>query len=138
MSEYDDRITEPVAGSEDEYSLASGAAWTDAVAKLGVIEDLIESGELMTPEVKQNDTVYFIFRNTVVLEGTVESIFSQYDETDEKYYYYVRMRNSFYGVLIQFKASTYGTMWFKTQAAAEAALLELQEEAEEQSEPGGE
>lgn len=128
----DGRITiiepEPIEG----YTLTGSAAPEDATTKLGMIEDMIESGELMTPAVKPGDTVYFIYKDTVVLEGVLVRAFTEYDVTAEKYYFYAELSCDFYGLFVTYPAAAYGQTWFKTQAAAEAALLALQEEEEEE------
>ena len=114
----------------EEYALVGSAAPEDATTKLGMIEDLIESGELMTPAVKPNDTVWFVYRDTVVLEGKLANVFSEYNIADDKYYYYVTLINEFYRLSVTCPASEYGQTWFKTQAEADAALLAIQEEEE--------
>ena len=128
----DGRITilepEPI----EEYALTGSAAPEDATLKLGLLEDMIESGELMTPAVKPGDTVYFIYKDTVVLEGVLVRAFTEYDVTAEKYYFYAELSCGFYGLFVTYPAAAYGQTWFKTQAAAEAALLALQEEEEEE------
>ena len=133
MSELDIRVTELVQPSDDGYALVSGAEFEDAVDKLGVIEDLIESGELMPPDIKPGDTIYFVFKSSVVLEGTLANVYSGYDETEGKYYYYVVLENDFYGSTVHCPASYYNKTWFKTQAAAEAALQEILEAEEEEN-----
>ena len=87
---------------------------------------------VMTPSVKPGDTVYFIYKDTVVLEGVLVRAFTEYDVTAEKYYFYAELSCDFYGLFVTYPAAAYGQTWFKTQAAAEAALLALQEEEEEE------
>ena len=108
--------------SDGAYALDGQSTSADAVGRLGVIEDLIESGELMTPDIKQDDTMYFIYKNAQVLEGTIENVFTQYDADAQKYYYHVLIRNSFYNLLADYPASGYGATWFKTRAEAEEKL----------------
>ena len=108
--------------SDGAYALDGQSTSADAVGRLGVIEDLIESGELMTPDIKQDGTVYFIYKNAQVLEGTIENVFTQYDPGTQKYYYHVLIRNSFYGLLADYPATGYGVTWFKTRAEAEDKL----------------
>ena len=115
----------------EEYALNGSAAPEDATLKLGLLEDMIESGELMTPAVKPGDTVYFLYKGTVVLEGELARAFTEYDSSEEKYFFYVELRSDFYGLFVIYPAAEYGQTWFKTQAAAEAALQALQEEEEE-------
>ena len=132
----DGRITEPVEIGYI-YTEEVGAAAPDfALDKLGTIEDLIESGELMTPAVKPNDTVYFIYKNEVVLEGLLHSVFSEYDEQADKYYYQVLLKNDFYRLVVQYPASDYNKKWFKTQAEANTALLAIQEAEEDENDNG--
>ena len=97
---------------------------------------MIESGELMTPEVKPGDTVFFIYKDTVVLEGTLLDVFTEYDEQEEAYFFRVRITNDFYEMFVIYPAADYNKTWFKTQAAAEAALqaLQLSQQEEEQEE----
>lgn len=126
------RITEPIEIGYI-YTEDVGAAAPDlALDKLGTIEDLIESGELMNPAVKLGDTVYFIFKDTVVLEGQLYNVFPEYDEQNEKFYYQVMLRNDFYRLTEQYPASEYNHTWFKSQAEAETALQAIQEAAEEE------
>ena len=115
----------------EEYALCGSAAPEDATVKLGIIEDLIESGELMTPAVKPNDTVWFVYKDTVVLEGKLYNVFSEYNMADDKYYYHVTLVNEFYRLSVNYPAADYNKTWFKTQAAAEAALQAIQEAEEE-------
>lgn len=119
----EDRITIEVF--PDSYELVGSAAPLDATTKLGLIEDMIESGELMNPAVKPNDTVYFIYKNEVVLEGIVDSVYSQYDDTTEKYLYHVTLLNSFFNLCCSYPASEYGKTWFKNKAAADNKLKEV-------------
>ena len=133
----DGRITEPVEIGYI-YTEEVGAAAPDfALDKLGTIEDLIESGELMTPAVKPNETVFFVYKNSTVLEGTLHSVFSEYDEQADKYYYQVLLKNDFYRLVVQYPASEYNHTWFKTQAEAEAALQAIQEAEEEEENENG-
>ena len=83
---------------------------------------MIESGELMPPDIKQDDTVYFIYKNAQVLEGTIESVFTQYNADTQKYYYRLLIRNSFYGLLADYPVADFGVTWFKTRAEAEDKL----------------
>ena len=127
------RITEPVPEPTGGYELSDdyAAAPDFATEKLGLLEDMIESGELMTPAVKPGDTVYFLYKDTVVLEGVLARAFTEYDATAEKYFFYVELRSDFYGLFVIYPSSEYGQTWFKTQAEAEAALLAIQEADEE-------
>ena len=128
----DGRLTEPVEIGYIYEENVGAAAPDFAREKLGIIEDLIESGELMTPAVKPNDTVYFVYKDTVVLEGRLYSVFSDYNQQDEKYYYQVLLQNDFYRLVVQYPAAEYNRTWFKTREAADAALAEIQNgEAEE-------
>ena len=126
MSDFDERIT---IGTIDDYELVGSAAPSDAMQKLGELEDLIENGELMNPAVKPDDTVYFIYKDAVVLEGTVDNVLTQYDPEQEKYFYHVILRNAFYNLFVQMPAAQFGKTWFKTKTQADAALQNLQEEA---------
>ena len=108
--------------SDGAYALDGQSTSAEAIGRLGVIEDLIASGELMTPDIKQDDTVYFIYKNAQVLEGTIENVFTQYDADTQKYYYHVLIRNSFYGLLADYPAADFGVTWFKTRAEAEDKL----------------
>jgi len=129
----DGRITilepEPI----EEYTLCGSAAPEDAVLKLGILEDMIESGELMTPSVKPGDTVYFVYKQTQVIQGVFVNAFIRYDYTAEKYFFYVELRSDFYEMTAIYPASEYNITWFKTQAAAEAALQEILEAEEEEN-----
>lgn len=119
----DERITE--LESEDSYVLASGSTNVDAITRLGVVEDMIESGEIMNPDYGQGDTVYFIYKQQVVLEGVIESVFSEYDAASAKYLYRMLVRNSFYEVVADIPAAGYGTVWFGNEQAASTALAAL-------------
>lgn len=136
--EIEGRITEPTP-QQDGYEPVEGSTLYDALERLGILEDMIESGELMTPEAKPGDTVYFIYKDAVVLEGTLLVVFTEYDEEEEAYFFHVRIANDFYDVIAQRPASEYNQTWFKTQAAAEAALLAIQQaqqaQQNEQAEP---
>ena len=57
--------------SEGSYEPKAEITTDEAIERLGIIEDLIESGELMPPDIKQDDTVYFIYKNAQVLEGAI-------------------------------------------------------------------
>lgn len=133
----DGRITviDPVSGDYELDDVYAAAPYF-AEEKLGIIEDLIESGELMTPAVKPEDTVYFIYKDVEVLEGKLLQVFSEYNASEEKYYYQVVLGNEFYRLSVQYPASEYNHTWFKTQAAAEAALQAIQETEEEENESG--
>ena len=124
MSDFDERIT---IGTIDDYELIGSAAPSDAMQKLGELEDLIENGELMNPAVKPDDTVYFIYKDAVVLEGTVDNVLTQYDSEQEKYFYHVILHNVFYNLFVQMPAAQFGKTWFKTKAQADAALQILPE-----------
>ena len=108
--------------SEGSYEPKAEITTYEAIERLGIIEDLIESGELMPLDIKQDDTVYFIYKKAQVLEGAIESVFTQYDADTLKYYYHVLIRNSFYGLLADYPAAGYGATWFKTRAEAEEKL----------------
>ena len=108
--------------SEGSYEPKAEITADEAIERLGIIEDLIESGELMPPDIKQGDTVYFIYKNAQVLEGTIENVFTQYDAGTQKYYYHVLIRNSFYGLLADYPAADFGVSWFMTRAEAEEKL----------------
>ena len=128
----DGRLTEPIEVGYIYEENVGAAAPDFAREKLGIIEDLIESGELMNPAVKPNDTVYFVYKDTVVLEGRLHSVFSDYDPQDGKYYYHVMLQNDFYRLAVQYPASGYNKTWFKSKEAAETALAAIQNgEAEE-------
>ena len=88
----DGRITviDPVSGDYELDDVYAAAPYF-AEEKLGIIEDLIESGELMTPAVKPEDTVYFIYKDVEVLEGKLLQVFSEYNASEEKYYYQVQL-----------------------------------------------
>ena len=124
----DGRLTEPIEVGYIYEENVGAAAPDFAREKLGIIEDLIESGELMTPAVKPDDTVFFVYKNTVVLEGRLHSVFSEYDAQDEKYYYQVLLENDFYRLVVQYPANEFNHTWFKTREAAEAALAEIHNE----------
>ena len=112
--------------SEGSYELDGQSTSADAIGRLGVIEDLIESGELMTPDIKQDDTVYFIYKNAQVLEGTIENVFTQYNADTQKYYYHVLIRNSFYGLLADYPVADFGATWYKTRAEADDKLGDVE------------
>ena len=131
----DGRLTEPIEVGYIYEENVGAAAPDFAREKLGIIEDLIESGELMNPAVKPNDTVYFVYKDTVVLEGRLHSVFSEYSMEDEKYYYQVLLENDFYRLVVQYPASGYNKTWFKTLEEANAALQAILEEAENGSDP---
>jgi len=125
-------VVDPVSGDYELDDVYASAPYF-AEEKLGIIEDLIESGELMTPAVKPGDTVYFLYKNTVVLEGELARAFTEYNASAEKYFFYVSLHSDFYGLSIVYPSSEYGQTWFKTQAAAEAALQEILEAEEEEN-----
>lgn len=131
----DGRLTEPIEVGYIYEENVGAAAPDFAREKLGIIEDLIENGELMNPAVKPNDTVYFVYKDTVVLEGRLHSVFSEYSTEDEKYYYQVLLENDFYRLVVQYPASGYNKTWFKTLEEANAALQAILEEAEHGNDP---
>lgn len=132
----DGRITilvpEPTGGYD--YNEDVGAAAPDlALEKLGTIEDMIERGELMTPSVKPGDDVFFVYKQTQVIQGVFKNAFTKYDYTAETYLFFAELRSDFYEMTAIYPASEYGQTWFKTQAEAEAALQEILEAEEEEN-----
>lgn len=111
--------------SSSSYALADGYTTADAVEKLGEIEALVQTGELMPPGIRQGDTIYFIFRENEVLSGVVENVFTEYSPTAEKYLYKIVVRNEWYGVLVTLPAASFNISFFKTQEAANTALSAL-------------
>jgi hypothetical protein len=112
--------------SEGSYEPKAEITTDEAIERLGIIEDLIESGELMPPDIKQDDEVFFIYKNSQVLAGIVESVFTQYDADTQKYYYHLLIRNSFYGLLADYPAADFGVTWFKTRAEADDKLGDIE------------
>lgn len=108
--------------SEGSYEPKAEITADEAIERLGIIEDLIESGELMPPDIKQDDTVYFIYKNAQVLEGVIENVFTQYNADTQKYYYHLLIKNSFYGLLTDYPVADFGITWFKTRAEADDKL----------------
>ncbi|MBQ7547879.1 MAG: hypothetical protein IJT41_13060 [Clostridia bacterium] len=126
----DGRITEPIEIGYIYVEDVGGSAPDFAREKLGLLEDLIENGELMNPAVKPGDTVFFVYKNTVVLEGVLARAFTEYDAAADKYFFYADLRSDFYGLFVVYPSADYGKTWFKTKAEADAALLTIQEAEE--------
>lgn len=131
----DGRLTEPIEIGYIYEENVGASAPDFALEKLGLLEDMIENGELMTPSVKPEDTVFFVYKQAQVIQGVFKNAFTKYDYTEEKYLFYVEIRSDFYEMTVIYPASDYNKTWFKTQAAADAALLAIQE-AEEEEENG--
>ena len=112
--------------SEGSYEPKAEITTDEAIERLGIIEDLIESGELMPPDIKQDDEVYFIYKNAQVLEGVIENVFTLYNAYTQKYYYHLLIRNSFYGLLADYPVTDFGGTWFKTRAEADDKLGDVE------------
>lgn len=112
--------------SGEDYVLKEGITTAEAVARLGEIETLITSGELMLPDVKIGGEVFIIYKNAQVLSVHVESIFTQYDEITEKHIYHLLLRNTFYGFLVDYAITEIGTTLFTDFEDAKTALGDIE------------